>query len=537
MTSLLLTLALSGCAQEPAPGPLLLSPREQLIRVSVDLRGVHPSEAELVAIEESPKLYDDYVDRYLEDPRFLERVREVFNQRWQTRNGSSYFDPNEAGLYGVSDARVADSLGDEPLRLLSHIVENDLSYRELMTADYTMADPIVAAMWNLDYPTGATGWEQATYQDGRPHAGVLSMNTTWMRYPSMGGNANRHRANAVSRMFLCDDFLVRPIVLDRAAVDQLTEDPENAIASNEACMSCHSTLDPLAAHFFGFFFDDGAETLLQARTYRPENEGAWRDYAGVGPGYFGKPTRDLTELAQALVEDQRFGECAARTVYESMFQKELGDEDWSDFSVHYEQFMAADMSVKSLVRSVALSEEYIAAQPADPERVSGVRKVSPAQLAGVIEGITGYRWSFDGRDGMTRHDLGLPGLFGGIDGQYAATPNHEPSLSVAFIQERLAQAAAWDVAAHDLDPERGGDARLLLYVTVEDTPEASPEAFEAQIRHLYLAATGLALEEDATEPAALVEVWKYVYSVEGTETAAWASVISAVLRDPRLLFY
>lgn len=533
-----LVLLLAACAPEPAPGPLLLSPREQLIRASVDLRGVHPSEIELAAIEQSPGLYDDYVDRYLEDPRFLERVREIFNTRWLTRNGQSYFDPADAGLVGVSSDRAADSIGDEPLRLLSYLVEHDLPYSGVVTADYTVADPIVAAMWELDYPPGATGWEQARYTDGRPHAGILSMTSTWLRYPSMGGNANRHRANAVSRMFLCDDFLTRPIVLDRAAVDQLTEDPENAIASNPSCMSCHSTLDPLAAHFYGFFWDDDDGLgLEEARTYRPENEQGWRDYAGVGPAYFGVPTRDLVELGQAMVEDARFAECATRTVYEALFQKPVDDADWGAFQAHHQDFLDAGLSVKALVRSVVLSEDYRAEQPADPEHLPGLRKVSPAQLAGVIEGITGYRWRFGGRDGLTRHDLGLPALFGGVDGAYIATPSHEPGLSVVLIQERLAQAAAWDVATHDLDPERVGEARLLKFVTVDDTPESAPEAFEAQIHHLYLAATGLPLDEDATEPAELAELWKYVYSVEGSETAAWAAVLSGVLRDPRILFY
>ncbi len=533
-----LVLLFAACEPQPEQGPLLLSPREQLIRLSVDLRGVHPSEAELLAIEEAPGLYEDYVERYLEDPRFLERVREIFNNRWQTRNGESYFDPEEAGLYGVSPERVADSVGDEALRLLSYVVERDLPYSEVVTADYTMADPIVAAMWDLDYPAGATGWEQARYTDGRPAAGVLSMTSTWLRYPSMGGNANRHRANAVSRLFLCDDFLTRPIVLDRAAVDQLTEDPEDAIASNPACMSCHSTLDPLAAHFYGFFReDDSGLDLAEARTYRPENEEGWRDYAGVGPGYFGRPTRGLAELGEALVDDARFAECASRTVYEALYQRPVEDGDWEAFQGHHQDFLDSGLRIKELVRSVVLSEDYRAEVPSDPERISGLRKLSPAQLAGVIEGITGYRWRFDGRDGLTRHDLGLPALFGGVDGAYISTPSYEPGLSVALIQERLAQSAAWDVATYDLDPGRSGEARMLKFVTAADSPESSPEAFEAQIRYLYLAATGLELGEDAPEPEELVALWKYVYSVEGSEIAAWAAVLSGVLRDPRILFY
>lgn len=535
-------LLLSACAVqvEPSDGLTLLSPREQLIRVSMDLRGVHPSEEELVAIEGAPSLYDDFVDRYLADERFLDRVEEVWNQRFLTRNGETYFDPSEAGIRGLTDGAVADAVAEEPLRLVRHIAEHDLSYADVVLADYTMADPIVAAMWGVDIPAGSTGWEVGHYQDGRPHAGILTMTTTWQRYPSMGGNANRHRANAVSKMLLCDDYLERPIVLNRSNIDQLTVDPEVAIQS-ESCQSCHSTLDPLAAHFFGFFrYDDTGTSLREATRYRPENEEGWRDYAGKAPGYYGKPTANLRELAENLVEDPRFADCAVQTAFEGFGQRTLGDADWEEFQDLRDTFVADGMAIKPLVRGIVTTRTYLAAaaaDPADADRLATVKTASPAQLAATIEAITGYRWTFDGRDGLTTQDIGLPVLAGGIDGAYVTAPGYEPSLGVAFVQERLGQAAGYHVAAHDLDAGRTDDAILLKYVTAADTPDTNPAAFDAQIRYLYLRATGLPLPDEATEPAALTTVWKQLYSVEASATQAWAGVVSAVLRDPRVLFY
>ena len=206
ITTLSIGSLLFGCAdtaeEENGESAIhLLSPRGQLLRLSTDLRGVHPSEEELQAIESNPDLYDEYVDRYLDDPRFLERIRQIFNQRYLTRTGGTYGYMAD----GYSNADVAQAIDDEALRLLSYIVENDLPFTEIVTADYTMANPVLATIWDLEYPEGEAGWRPAYYQDSRPHAGVLSMNSVWHRYPSMGGNANRHRANAVSRMLLCDD--------------------------------------------------------------------------------------------------------------------------------------------------------------------------------------------------------------------------------------------------------------------------------------------------------------------------------------------
>ena len=540
--ALALLAPLVACQNSPpsSDGMVLLQPREQLIRLSVDLRGIHPSEADLQAYEQNPATWNTWVETWLQDDRVTDRLLEIYNHRYLTRNGQSYFNAEDAGLNGVDANVLGDVVGEEPLALLRYVIENDLPYSHMVTADHTMATPLLAAFWDTDYPDGADGWQPVQYMDGRPHAGILTMTTTWQRYPSMGGNANRHRANAVSKMLLCEDYLTRPIVLSRAAVDQLTLDPEAAIADNPGCQSCHASLDPLSANFFGFFnYDD--DMGIGQTTYRPENEQAWNDYAGKPPGFFGRPTANLQELALEIVEDPRFSTCAVQTLLDGLTQRDTSaTTDWTELQQHVAAFEHSDQNLLALTRSIVNDPAYRVAFHADDAtdaNLAGLKMVSPSQLASIIEGLTGYRWTFDGRDGMTTHGLGLPVLAGGIDSDLVTTPSHNPSVGMVFIQERLAQAAAWQVANADLALEREGDARLLRFVTVEDTPESNPDAFEAQIRHLYLAITGHPLAPNATEPAALTDLWKQVYSVEASSTAAWASVTSVVLRDPRVLLY
>ena len=65
---------LVGCpAEEDAPDLVPLDSRGALIRVSTDLRGAHPTETELQAVEANPELYVEFVDRWLDDPLLLER--------------------------------------------------------------------------------------------------------------------------------------------------------------------------------------------------------------------------------------------------------------------------------------------------------------------------------------------------------------------------------------------------------------------------------------------------------------------------------
>ncbi len=535
-----------GCATEEEAEPTveLLDARGQLIRLSMDLRGIHPTEVELWAFENAPEpeiMYDSYAEAWIEDPRFLDRIKEIFNERYLLRTGDVYFDTSDMpGLSGIDDRRMADIIANEAFSLLEYVILNDLPYSYMITAPHTMANPELALYWGIDYPEDASGgWVPAEYLDDRPHAGMLTMSTTWQRYPSMGGNANRHRANAISKMFLCDDYLSRPIVLNRAAVDQLTIDPENAISQNTGCQSCHASLDPIAANFFGFFNYD-AEEGIESTYYRPELEEDWRYYSGKEPSYYGRPTGNIPEFAHELAADDRFTDCAVRTVWEGLTQRELLDADWSTISAHSSVFLSSDMNLKELVLSMVRSSEYKALSAYDPElseRLVGAKLASPEQLSTMIADITGYTWYFDGRDGLRNQSLGLPTLAGGVDSRFVTQRSYIPTVGMVFIQERLAQAAAWYVAEHDLSPAREREAQLLRYVTIKDTPESNPEAFEEQIRYLYLTITGRPLAPEATEPAELIEVWKGLYSVEASPTLAWAGVLSAVLRDPRVIFY
>lgn len=540
-----LAVLLVACqASEPVSGPTFvpLSPREQLIRLSMDLRGLHPTEAELVAIEADPSLYPQLVDRYLQSQDFLDRMMEIFNHTFLTRTGDTYYDPSDAGLGMLDETALARSVGDEPLRLVRYIVENDLPYSEVVLAPYTLTDEQLAVFWDIDYPDGSAGWITSQYKDGRPMAGVLSMTGFWKRYPSAGGNANRHRANAISRVLLCDDFLTRPIVINRTAIDLLMMDPENAIRNTPACQACHSSLDPLAANLFGFWYDPREqETLEEQRVYRPENELEWKNYAGRSPAWFGTPTASLHELGASIATDPRFVDCAVKTVWEGLTQRKATDADWAEIQGHRATFELADQNIRSLVREIVLSDAYRArAVQNDPglaERLPTLKIVSPAQLAKVIEQITGYRWTFSGQDALDDNARGLAVLAGGIDSRTVKTSAASPSLGLSLVQERLAQAAAYAVVAHDFSATRQGDPILMTVVGAADTPSSRPEAFVEQIRVLYLKATGLPLESDAPEPQELQALWDNVYAITASPISAWQAVVSAVLRDPRVVLY
>src|SRR5690349_21524092 len=110
---LLGVLGFIGCkAETELPNAIESLPRrEQLIRLSMDLRGIHPSEAELEFYEASQlpdDSYADYADQWIEETAFIPRVKEIFNERYLVRTGDVYFDTNEIpALAGIDDIVMA----------------------------------------------------------------------------------------------------------------------------------------------------------------------------------------------------------------------------------------------------------------------------------------------------------------------------------------------------------------------------------------------------------------------------------------------
>ena len=173
--SLLALVSCSTTSEETPAVPPQMDAVSALTRISIDLRGVRPTADEVAQVDADPAALDGLTDTFLHDARFPGRVRDMWSEVYLTRTESFLI---YASQYGLDDqAGFQRSIGDEPLQILSYIAENDLPYTDLVTADWTMADETLGAIWPLDYPDGETGWRQSHYTDGRPAAGVLATNS------------------------------------------------------------------------------------------------------------------------------------------------------------------------------------------------------------------------------------------------------------------------------------------------------------------------------------------------------------------------
>jgi hypothetical protein len=124
-----------------------------------------------------------------------------------------------------------------------------------------------------------------------------------------------------------------------------------------------------------------------------------------------------------------------------------------------------------------------------------------------------------------------------LDGRTATNRSYQASVGAVLVQERLTWNAAWDVVQRDFALADGGERRLMRYVNANQGPDEAPEAFEEQVRFLYLRVTGTPLSAEAEEVEGLADVWRDLRAIEGSGERAWAGVFNVVLREPSVLYY
>lgn len=520
-------LLLAACQPEsPGPNPeVTMDPVSALIRSSLDLRGVRPTTAELDAVAAHPESLDETVGTFVDDPRFEARVRDLWSEIYLTRTESYQI---SAASYGLDDeAAFRESIGDEPLRILGYIAAHDLPYTELVTGNWTMANETLGAIWPVDYPAGSEGWIKTSYTDGRPAAGILATNSMWWRYTSTTSNANRKRANATSRILLCNDYLERPIEFDRNINLQDEDAVANALRENAACANCHNSLDPFASYFFGFWWYDYTNPL-EASYYYPERELAWRDYTGMAPSFYGAPGYSLGDLGHQIAADHRLPECATRQAFELLLRRDADTADQEELNGHRDAFINGGLTLKALIRSVVKDPMY-RSPPTDETGYVPLKMVTPDLLATEVEDLTGFQYRWYGYDLMRSDEVGFRTLAGGADGYAVTSTSRSPNATLVLVQERLAEAAAFYVVNNE--PER------LFTLSFAETPDTDRAAMVAQIQALHRRIFGTTVTADGEEVTAALELWTSLYAVERDPRSAWAGVLSALLRDPDFLFY
>jgi hypothetical protein len=505
-----------GCEPEPAAAPppvddveLVAEPEPLdavgiLTRLSLDLRGVRPTLAELADVQADPAVLDGYAEAWTRGDAFGERVAWWWNDALHTAVWAD--DYTRFDVLAFADWV---SIGQEPLRIIRGVVAEDLPFSDIVTTPYTMADERLAARYGVPYTGVDGGWGWTAYTD-RPAAGVLSSTSLWLRHTGDITNFNRRRANTVASVFLCADFLEREgqfaLAIDAADLTSV----ENAVRTDPACLSCHAALDPLAAVFGGFAERSQDEPDAQYVRYSAFGED-W--YTGwTTPAYFGRPMNDLADLGALIAADPRFAACAARRTYEGLVHDASFD-DAPDAPALIETFTEG-MRVSALAVEIVATSQY---------RSATLRTLAPEQLHTALVDLLGWGASDTLEEGLTsltwRDELRVLG--GAPDDDTVLLRNRAPGASLQVVLDWAARTAV--PAALASDRARPLEQRVLL------TRETD---VEGQLAEWYTRFLGVPVTADSLEVDRLYALWA---TAEGD--AAWALALQALVRHPRTVLY
>ena len=339
--------------------------------------------------------FHDFLIRASNDRLLTERdgtVIEMFqrnwvdfvNLNWTKRLAAfekGFSDPHEDGEYARWSDHVQIGFRRAPLELIAYIVENDLSYTEILTADYIMANPKAAEAYGatnkfddsedrLEFrPSRIVSYyrddESKVFEDDQalgvrvldagnlstdyPHAGILNTTVFLWRYPTTPTNRNRARSRWTYYHFLGLDVEKSA---SRTTDPEALADTNNPTMNNPACTVCHRVLDPVAGTFQNYgeegeYRDEwgGLDSLMGLYKY-PE-DGAHTPYKSGDtwyrdmrePGFDGQTVPDadnsLQWLAERIVADDRFAEATVKFWWPAITGVEVAtppeDENDSDF--------------------------------------------------------------------------------------------------------------------------------------------------------------------------------------------------------------
>ena len=496
-------------------------------RASLDLRGVLPSSEELAQVEADPAALDGLVEEWLEDPRLEDRLVLLLAERWLTRIDEyliSYEEYRSLAEDPTNEYAFQRGVGEEPLRLVAHVVAEDLPWSTVVTADWTMATPMLASLWPIAHP-GGEGWQVSTYTDGRPAAGVLATTGLWWRYYTTISNDNRARVAAITRLLICEDYAARLVSFTEADALGEGSEVEDALRESPYCMGCHSAIDPIAATLFGFWPANEYDTD-EVDVYHPDREALGPVLLGVSPAWYGDPVYGLNELGAHIAADPRYAPCAVQTFTGLLWRREPTLSDRAALMDLQAAFEAGDQRVKPLLAEIIQGEAYRAGgltDVADDEaatREATLRLLTPQQLSSAVEALTGFHWSWEGFDQLDSDTLGFRVLAGGVDGDSITRPQESPGLTWSLTVQRLAEAAASHAVSLAVE---GAAPPLLEGIDVESAPT------EAWLGALFTTLT--ALEASDEQLADLAGLWTEVAATDDP-SAAWVATLSALLADP-----
>lgn len=359
---------------------------------------------------------------------------------------------------------VKSSMLQEMARVAMEVVEKDLPYSEIVTADWSVWNGrlehfyarLDGRLGELEDPDVYRPFQRV--ERGPGHAGVLTTHA----YLNFFYNGRRW-AQRTFESFLChetwpdydllDEHEGRPPVPYR---HHPTAGIEINVNSGRACAACHLQLDGLAR------VKD-----------RWDSFGQYYDLARVPQAirFLGEEVDGMDAFGRALGSSDAFLDCAVNQAWEHLVGHRFTPEEVRTRRTLLDTFKRSNQSFKSLLRAIVKSDAY---------RAKGSLKIMERELYWrSMERITGVKW----RVGKQRGFDVFYDKVAGMDYRKIEERDRTPSQGHSLVQYKAA-AETCDEAI-DRDRERAASERKLLAMVDDPDDEPSERELDAVLDDWY----------------------------------------------------
>lgn len=195
---------------------------------------------------------DDEALRLVDHPRFERFVREFAGQ-WLALDKFTVLEPSRERFPKLTrDTRT--QLRQEPVQFLQHLLRNNLSVRNLIEADFIVANEVTANYYDLADRT-ETGLNFGVVPHGRRDLGGLLTQAAILAGLSDGRESNPVKRGA----WLARRIIAEPPDDPPPNVPTVKDDPQLSLRerlerhrNQPGCLNCHSKIDPWGVPFEEF---------------------------------------------------------------------------------------------------------------------------------------------------------------------------------------------------------------------------------------------------------------------------------------------
>lgn len=252
---------------EPGSDRYTLDPWEIASALSYGITGTMPDEALLRAAQagelSTPEQIAAQAERLFSSPAALGSA-ERFVSQWLEIDTLETV-PKDMATFPELDRAMRARLRKETETFVAHVLQDGSgTLDELLTADYSFADPELAAFYGFELPAGGVERDGLVLVSYAPEhqAGLLTQGSFLATHARPNGSSPVHRGVVVRERILCQDLPPPPpgVNAEPPAPDpnQTTRERYSAHSADPACASCHRLIDPIG---FGFERFDGIGRL------------------------------------------------------------------------------------------------------------------------------------------------------------------------------------------------------------------------------------------------------------------------------------